>query len=191
MPRISFSQISLLDWIVVTVGLLDLSDSWGRKTAAKNFSNQFFSPSSLSISHAFCPKSRPRVSSSCVLPSPANVLAILYLVSSGCLPQYHNSETFQSSYFLFVPYHDLQVLENPPIWTHSSIFPSWEGVRTMIMKMTMMNVILTMTVITMAATMWWGPTAATVWSCGTIYIRSTVSLNKAQHLEGIHIDWQL
>lgn len=131
MPRISFPQIFLLDWIVVTVGLLDLSDSWGRKTVPQNFSNQFFSPSSLSISHAFCSKSRPRVSSSCVLPSPAHVLAILYLASSGCLPQYHNSETFQSSYLLFVPYHDLQVLENLPIWTHSSIFPSWEGARTM------------------------------------------------------------
>ena len=165
MPRISFPLISLLDWIVVTVGLLDLSDSWGRKTAAKNFSNQFFSPWSLSISHTFCPKPRPRFSSSYVLPSPANVPAILYLASSGCLlPQYHNSERFQSSYLLFVPYHDLQVLENLPIWTHSSIFPSWEGARTMIMimKMTMMNVVLTMTVITVAATMWWGPTAATV-----------------------------
>lgn len=43
----------------------------------------------------------------------------------------------------------------------------------------------------MAATMWWGPTAATVGSCGNIYIRSTGSLNKAQHLEGIHIDLQL
>ena len=72
---------------------------------AKNFLIDFFSSWSLNSPHAFCPKSRALLSSSCVLPSPANVLALLYPASSGCL---HNLERLQSSYLLRMPCQDLR-----------------------------------------------------------------------------------
>lgn len=45
-----------------------------------------FPPLSLNISRVFSPSSRPLVASSWVLSNLAKVLALLHLVSSGCLP---------------------------------------------------------------------------------------------------------
>lgn len=117
MPRIS-PLIFLLDWIMVVAGLLYLSDSWGRRTVAKNFLTHFFPPLSQNTSPAFCPKSRPWFSSSCVLPSPASVLAFLHPAHPGCLPRAPQLRETSCILMFGILYH-----EWPATWESSCLKP--------------------------------------------------------------------